>query len=59
MSEYLIRLQVKHEPTITELQILRGRIKEWCVEFCLEKQELTVKTPVDKKTEKMHEALSR
>ena len=46
MSEYLIRLRVKHEPeegpNSNELQILRDRIKGWCDEFCLEKQELTV-----------------
>ena len=42
MDEYLIRLRVKHEPNTNELQILRDRIKHWCDEFCLEKQELTV-----------------
>jgi len=42
MTEYLIRLRVKHEPNTTELQILRDRIKAWCDEFCLEKQELKI-----------------
>ena len=42
MSEYLIRLRVKHEPNVTELQILRDRVKGWCDEFCLEKEELRI-----------------
>ena len=42
MSEYLIRLKTKRKPTITEIQILRDRIKGWCDEFCLEKQELKI-----------------
>ena len=42
MSEYLIRLRVKHEPSVTEIQILRDRVKAWCNEFCLEKEELKI-----------------
>ena len=59
MSEYLIKLRVKHEPTVTELQNLRDRLKGWCDEFCLEKQELSIKTPLDMKAKKMREALDR
>ena len=46
MSELKITLRVKHEPdeepNITEIQILRDRIKAWCDEFCLEKEELKI-----------------
>ena len=42
MSELKITLRVKHEPNTTEIQILRDRIKAWCDEFCLEKQELKI-----------------
>ena len=59
MSEYLIELRVKHEPSATELQILRDRVKAWCDEFCLEREELSIRFPVDIKTEKMYGALNR
>lgn len=59
MSEYKITLQVKHEPSVTELQILRDLIKAWCDEFCLEKEELSVRTLVDAKVEKLYEAMNR
>ena len=42
MSELKITLRVKHEPSVTEIQILRDRVKAWCDEFCLEKQELKI-----------------
>ena len=42
MGELKITLRVKHEPSITEKQILRDLIKNWCTEFCLEKQELKI-----------------
>ena len=42
MSEIRITLRVKHEPSVTEIQILRDRIKAWCDEFCLEKEELKI-----------------
>lgn len=42
MCELKITLRVKHEPSVTETQILRDRIKAWCIEFCLEKQELKI-----------------
>lgn len=46
MSELKITLRVKHEPdeapNVTEIQILRDRIKEWCNEFCLELEELKI-----------------
>jgi len=59
MSELKITLRVKHEPSVTETQILKDRIKDWCDEFFLEKEELSVKTPFDRKTEKMYEALDK
>ena len=59
MSELKITLRVKHEPSVTEIQILRDRVKQWCDEFCLEKEELSVKVLVDRKAEKFAEAVKR
>ena len=42
ISELKITLRVKHEPSLTEIQVLRDLIKDWCTEFCLEKQELKI-----------------
>jgi len=58
MSEYLIKLRVKHEPSVTEVQILRDRVKAWCDEFCLEREKLSVGMLVDRKEEKLYEAMN-
>lgn len=59
MSEYRITLRVKHEPSVNELQLLRDRIRGWCDEFCLEREELSIRTPTNHKEERLWEAMEK
>jgi len=54
----MIKLRVKHEPSVTEVQVLRDRVKAWCDEFCLEREKLSVGMLVNRKEEKLYEAMN-